>query len=119
MSQALDAAWRSENSDDNTRLLDEALSRIVAVHPAARVILFGSRARGTHRQDSDVDLAVITRDIPSDRAASGPVRRALWGMGVGFDLVVVTPEQWQAMLAVPGSIAATVEAEGRVLREGR
>lgn len=104
--------------DDNERLLEEVLRRVASVHPNARVILFGSRATGQYRPDSDVDLAVITPDVPRDRASSGPLRRALWGMKVGFDLLVVTPEQWQAMLQVGGSIAGVITADGRVLREG-
>ena len=108
----------TDASDDNQLLLSEVLRRVDTVHPHARVILFGSRATDQHRPDSDVDLAVITTDIPHGRATSGPLRRALWGLGVGFDLLVVTPEQWQAMLQVGNSIAAVIAAQGRVLREG-
>lgn len=32
-------------------------------HPAAAIV-FGSRARGTHRADSDADVAVILQDPP-------------------------------------------------------
>jgi uncharacterized protein len=32
----------------------------------SRVILFGSYARGTQRKDSDIDIAVILKEIPSD-----------------------------------------------------
>ena len=45
-----------------------------AVRPN-RVILFGSRAAGDHRQDSDVDLMVITRDV-NKHAATDKARRA-------------------------------------------
>jgi predicted nucleotidyltransferase len=36
-----------------------AIHEWAARHPIAEVWLYGSRARGTHRPDSDVDLAVI------------------------------------------------------------
>ena len=33
-------------------------------YDVAHVIVFGSRARGTHRKDSDLDLAVLLRGDP-------------------------------------------------------
>lgn len=38
-----------------------AISEWAARHPITEVWLYGSRARGTHRPDSDVDLAVVTK----------------------------------------------------------
>ncbi len=40
------------------------MSRISGRHDPAAVILYGSRARGTHRSDSDADVAVILKDQP-------------------------------------------------------
>ena len=40
-------------------LIDEAARRIAAAAPGARVILFGSHARGEAGPDSDVDLLVV------------------------------------------------------------
>src|SRR5580658_5482363 len=39
----------------------EFLGRVSARYPVKFAILFGSRARGTHRPDSDVDLGVVLR----------------------------------------------------------
>jgi predicted nucleotidyltransferase len=32
-------------------------------------VLFGSRAKGTHREDSDIDLAIVSRSCGFDRFA--------------------------------------------------
>ena len=37
----------------------EFVRRVSARYPVKAALLFGSRARGTHRHDSDVDIAVI------------------------------------------------------------
>lgn len=37
----------------------EFVRRVSARYPVRAAILFGSRARGTHRPDSDVDVAVL------------------------------------------------------------
>jgi predicted nucleotidyltransferase len=51
--------------------LKPIISRIVEVAKPERIILFGSRARGTARPDSDVDLLIV-KSTPSRR------ERRLW-----------------------------------------
>jgi predicted nucleotidyltransferase len=47
-----------KTSDDP--VLNDFLGRIASVRPQIRrVVLFGSRARGTHRHDSDYDLLLV------------------------------------------------------------
>jgi hypothetical protein len=50
-----------------------------------RIILFGSRARGDHRPDSDVDVAVVMRADISNRWKS---KRAI--IGVTYPLLLET-----------------------------
>jgi predicted nucleotidyltransferase len=45
-----------ENIDKATQ--EKIINLIVALIPDAKIYLFGSRARGTHRQWSDIDLAL-------------------------------------------------------------
>ena len=49
-----------------------------AVGPDAAVILFGSRATGRHRPDSDVDLMVLS-DAKAPHIAAGQAGRAFTG----------------------------------------
>ncbi len=72
-----------------------AVARAVgeAVHPD-RVILFGSRARGDYRTDSDIDLLIITDSDSTDeqtyRDTSAAAHRKvdeLYGDLIGVDLV--------------------------------
>ncbi len=44
----------------------EALARIAKKHRADLIILFGSRARGTARSDSDVDVCVVAPNLRGD-----------------------------------------------------
>lgn len=51
--------------------IEDALSlfkqRLAAKYALSEVILFGSRARQDHHQNSDVDVAVLLRDQPGQR----------------------------------------------------
>jgi len=47
-------------------LLGEAVEKLATAVQARAIILFGSRARGDQREDSDYDLCVV---IPEDSAA--------------------------------------------------
>ena len=76
----------------DARMLDRVVARLVeAVHPL-RVVLFGSAARGTMRENSDLDLLVVVPDGTHCRRTAQQLYRDLAGLGVAKDIVVTTPE---------------------------
>jgi predicted nucleotidyltransferase len=93
--------------------MEEVVRRIVAVGDPERVILFGSRARGDARPDSDIDLLIVqeTDDPPARRSLA--IRRALRGIPVGKDVIVYTPEEFADWMGASLSLA------GRAAREGK
>jgi predicted nucleotidyltransferase len=71
-------------------VLDEVVKRTVkAVQPLC-IILFGSAARGTMGQDSDLDLLVVVPDGVHRRRTAQAVYKSLKGIGFAKDVVVVT-----------------------------
>ena len=71
---------------------------------AARVLLFGSRARGTARADSDYDVVAVSRAFVGQRIFDrAPGRYDLWrdagGWGIGLDLHCFTPHEFRRELA--------------------
>jgi predicted nucleotidyltransferase len=71
-------------------VLDEVVKRTVkAVQPFC-IILFGSAARGTMGQDSDLDLLVVVPDGVHRRRTAQAVYKSLKGIGFAKDVVVVT-----------------------------
>ena len=70
--------------------LDEVVRRLAAALNPVAIYLFGSRARGTARPDSDFDLLVVTR--PEDGEAGYDYTRAyapLAGRGIACDVLPV------------------------------
>ena len=66
---------------------------------AQRVLLFGSRARGTERADSDYDLIVVSPAFQAvELWARGRGIRRLFheeGGSGGMDLICLTPEEFE------------------------
>lgn len=91
----------------------DCVQRLVAQLDPEAVWLFGSRARGDARADSDIDLAVITDDAAPLTLAA--VRRPLLGGGAPVDVVALTAGALAAAEAGDGSLAGLIKAEGRCL----
>lgn len=58
-----------------------------------RIVLFGSRARGTARPDADVDLLVVLDEVDSRHDAAVAMRVALADVPLAKDIVVTTTEE--------------------------
>lgn len=101
--------------DDAT--IAEAGRRISAAAPSARVILFGSHARGDAGSWSDLDFLVIEPEVadPGDEAVR--LRRTLRGLGVPADVIVVDEAFARRRAAVAGTMVERALREGRVLAD--
>lgn len=73
--------------------LAEIVRRIVAAIDPDKVILFGSRARGDARPDSDYDLLVIKDTTERTLNLEKAAYRAMKGLVVGVDILVETPDR--------------------------
>ncbi len=97
------------------QVLEEATRRLVERFHPGRIILFGSQARGTADARSDVDLLVICA-VEGDRGDLAlAMDRALRGLGLARDIVVLTPEEFEMDRHIPGTIARPAWQEGKVL----
>jgi predicted nucleotidyltransferase len=84
----------------------------------ARVILFGSHARGTAHPGSDLDLLVIEPEIESRNAEYVRLRNALGELGVPVDLILYRSAEAEKWGSVPGTFVRDAMREGRVLAGG-
>ncbi|MDR7489357.1 MAG: nucleotidyltransferase domain-containing protein [Armatimonadota bacterium] len=97
--------------------MELVVQRIVAAFRPVRVILFGSRARGTAETTSDVDLLVVLPEVSDKRQAAVEMRRLLRDLPVTKDIVVTTPDQITRRANLPGNLLRHALGEGRVVYE--
>jgi excisionase family DNA binding protein len=95
--------------------LRRVVSAIVTSVQPDGVILFGSRARGDFRADSDFDLAVLAPDGVVRRRVAMRAYESLAAVAdrsVAVDIVVLTPSIISAERDLTGSIVRAVSREG-------
>ena len=84
--------------------------------PDARVLLFGSRAKGTDRKDSDYDLLVITKSTyPAEEKISlrSKIDKALVkSLHAPVDVILNSEEEIESKKILPGHIVQWALKEG-------
>jgi predicted nucleotidyltransferase len=105
----------SRRVDEN--LLSALVRLIVAASGANRVILFGSRARGQERADSDVDLFVVVTGRPEDRREKRrAISRVLAERLVPIDILVRTEDEVREAVSLGDPLVqGEIFSNGRVL----
>lgn len=83
-----------------------------------KIILFGSRARGDYREDSDYDILIVIEDVEREK------KKELWRilhkklvniLGAPVDLVIISLHYWKEYRGAPGTVLYPAEKEGIVI----
>jgi uncharacterized protein len=104
----------SMNSSATELSFEMAVQRIAAELEPEQIILFGSRARGDARADSDYDLLVIANGDPHELARRAS--RALRGRRFALDLLAYPRDYINSRLE-HSSLLKRIMREGKVLYE--
>jgi predicted nucleotidyltransferase len=91
-----------------------AVARIVALAKPLRVVAFGSRARGDHRRDSDLDLAVIVEKY-DPKVDKRPIWRSDVGECMSIDMLIADRGRHEYMRDSIISVHHDIANEGVVL----
>lgn len=96
-------------------IVDAARRAARAASSPARVMLFGSYARGDADPGSDLDLLVIEQTVNDKTAEYLKLHRAIGAMGVGVDVLVMSQDEFTRRSQVPGTVPYWAVKEGQVI----
>jgi len=98
--------------------LDAVLRRMVDQLDPEAIWLFGSRAEGRHRPDSDFDLLVVTKREDGDLADDYDyVYSPVLGTGIGCDVLPCPIDDFIREMQDPTSMIAKIQKQGVRLYE--
>jgi predicted nucleotidyltransferase len=97
--------------------LAEITRRLVDGFHPNKIILFGSQARGTADERSDVDILVICSVKGNRLDLIFNMDKSLEGLRLARDIVILTDKEYQKDSRIPGTIARYASREGKILYE--
>ena len=100
------------------KTLEKIIEKILEVIVPDKIILFGSRARGEARSDSDYDILVVKAGIKNKREISKKIYLNL-NLPASVDIIVQTPESIEENMQRFYSIVKEAINEGKTVYEHR
>ncbi len=94
-----------------------AIERIARRVRPARIIAFGSRARGQHKPDSDLDLLVVLPRGAKENGLAGEIYEAVGALGFSKDILISEEDRFERSRSSINSVQATAASEGVTLYE--
>lgn len=79
------------------------------------LIVFGSVAKGTAGDDSDLDLIIVKESSENSFISGAKARLALKGSKIPIDIIVFTPEEFERDLSNKYSLVHEAMATGRIV----
>ena len=95
-------------------LVERVVRRIARSVKPERVILFGSRASGQPREDSDIDLVVVYSGSKTKREVQVGIHKLFANPDFSMDVFVLTPEELESQKTIPNTLAREVSEHGVV-----
>ncbi len=108
------------NYADEQAALDAVVARLVEALDPQAIWLFGSRARGDHRPDSDFDLLVVAKENGRFRSNDYvKTLRPTFDTGVDCEVIPCSLEDFEEARTLQTTLVAQVIEKGKLVYEAR
>ena len=89
--------------------------QLIKKYKPQKIILFGSAVRGKFGPDSDLDFAIIKKDVPINGIERRWQVRNLINKTIPADFLVYRPEELEGNLKLGDPFVRSIISEGKVL----
>lgn len=94
------------------------INKIIETSRPHKIIIFGSYVRGAINLNSDLDVLVITgNEVRNPRKESVRIRRALKGILMPMDILVIQESSLEKVANTPGLIYRDAIKNGKIVYE--
>jgi predicted nucleotidyltransferase len=94
--------------------IEKAANLLREAAPGAKVILFGSYARGDATDGSDLDFLVVEPEVRARRKESVRLRDVLRPLRIPVDIIVASEKTFRYWADTPNTVICGAAREGRV-----
>ena len=103
--------------DTKVPYIDEIVPLIVSLASPEQIVLFGSYARGDNKENSDIDLLIIKKDLKNDREINNKLYEAFFenNINIPIDLISIDYNKYMELNSQIGYIYKTIKEQGRVI----
>jgi len=97
------------------KTLKDIIKRILNIITPDKIILFGSRARGNARTDSDYDLLIVKDEIINPNKIEADIYISFVGLEVPVDIILTTSEKLEKHKDTIGYVYKSALKDGIVV----
>ena len=98
-------------------LVRETIDAIVREFRPEMIIVFGSVAKGTADEYSDLDLLVVMDTNLGNYARASEIYRVVYRIPIPKDIIVLTPEEFESEKDNPLSFVSEIVRTGKIFYE--
>jgi len=97
--------------------INEIRDKIAGKIKPEKIILFGSYAKGTQNEDSDIDIAVIVKDKKKSSKRNIEIKRIFFDRTYALDVFSFNNKEIEQLSRISGTMAYEVIKNGKLLYE--
>lgn len=92
------------------------VNRLINSYQPEKLIIFGSFARGEAKEESDLDICLIKKDVPASSVERRfEVYKILEGRKIPVDIIVYQPSEFETRLRLGDPFIKSILEEGQVI----